>query len=170
MPTLPSAVQATKRPFRMIRGVSTANDLDTAPVNCTASTLTVTEATHAGRVITLNLAAGIAVTLPASTGRGAVYRFFVGTTFTGASSIKVANASDSFLGNAVLFNDGGATVSGFSAVANDDTIDLLGTSNSTGGLIGEYIEIRDVALNLFSVQLVTDAGGTEATPFSATVS
>lgn len=159
-----------KRPFILRAGISNPSDLDTKPVNCTASALTLDKATHAGRVVTLNRAAGIAVTLPAATGSGDVYTLFVGTTFTGASTVKVANASDSMLGTAVLFADGGATVVGFAAAANDDTIDMLGTSNSTGGLVGEWITLTDVAANLWGVQIVSDAGGTEATPFSATVS
>lgn len=147
----------------------------TPALSVTSSTLTVTRAAHAGRTIILNRAAGIAVTLPAATGTGDKYKFVVGTTFTGASTIKVANATDYMIGTAVLFQDGGDTVVGF-ATANtgtvateSDTIDLLGTSNSTGGIKGEIIEIEDIASAQFAVRIVSDAGGTEATPFSAGV-
>lgn len=144
-------------------------------VNCTAATLTVTEALHAGRTITLNLAAGIVVTLPAATGTGNKYRFVVGTTFTGAASIKVASGTDYMIGVATLFQDAGDTVVGF-ATANtgtvateSDTITLFSAGNTTGGFKGAYVEVEDIASAVFAVKYVSDAAGTEATPFSAAV-
>lgn len=145
-----------------------AGSQSNAPVNATASTLTVTKALHANKVVTLNRAAGIAVILPAATGSGDVYKFVVGTTFTGAATIKVTG-DDTMTGTAVLFQDGGDTVVGFATAADSDTIDLLGTANSTGGIKGEVIDLIDIAADLWSVRIVSDAGGTEATPFSATV-
>jgi len=139
-----------------------------APVSATASTLTVTKALHANKVVVLSLAAGIAVTLPAATGSGDEYKFIVGLTFTGAASIKVVG-NDIMKGTAVLFQDGGDAVVGFNTAADSDTIDLLGTANSTGGMIGERIDLIDIAADTWSVRIVSDAGGTEATPFSATV-
>ena len=58
-------------------------------VNATAATLTVTKDLHSGQTVTLNRAGGVAVTLPAATGTGCVYRFVVGTTFTTDGTIKV---------------------------------------------------------------------------------
>lgn len=135
--------------------------------NATAATLTVTEADHEGQTITLNRAGGIAVTLPAATGGGARYRFVVGTTFTSAGTIKVANASDTMAGNAILLADGGDTVVGFAAGATADTITMDGST--TGGIKGALVLLEDVAANLWHVHYVSDASGTEATPFSATV-
>lgn len=139
-----------------------------APVSAGASTLTVTKVLHAGRTVVLSLAAGIAVTLPAATGGGDKYRFVIGLTFTGAASIKVVG-NDIMKGTAILFADGGDTVVGFNTAADSDTIDLFGTANSTGGMIGGYIELEDIAADTWWVRYVSDAGGTEATPFSATV-
>lgn len=170
MPVLPKSSQAGKRPFVMRRGVSTLADLDLAPVSVKSATITLSPELHCGKLVVLNRAAGIAVTLPAATGTGDLYRLHVLATFTGASTIKVASASDEIQGNAVLFADGGATVVGFSAVDNDDTIDMLGTSNSTGGLFGAYYELEDIATGYWRAMIISDAGGTEATPFSATVS
>ncbi len=116
-------------------------------------------------------AAGIAVTLPAATGSGDVYTLQVGTTFTGASTVKVnaTPGTDVMQGTAILFADGGDTVVGFATAATADTIDLLGTANSTGGIVGATITLVDCASGIWSVRYVSDAGGTEATPFSATV-
>jgi hypothetical protein len=136
--------------------------------NATAATLAVTEADHEGQTITLNRAAGIAVTLPASTGGGAKYRFVVGTSITSNSTtIKVANASDVMTGTAILFQDAGDTVVGFATVAASDTITMDGST--VGGLKGAHVMLEDIALNLWHVHYVSDASGTEATPFSATV-
>jgi hypothetical protein len=139
-----------------------------APVNVTGSSVALTSALHAGKVVTLNRAAGIAVTLPAATGSGDKYRLLVGTTFTGAATVKVVG-NDIMKGTALLFQDSADTVVGFATAADSDTIDLLGTANSTGGIAGESIELIDIAADTWYVNIVSDAGGTEATPFSATV-
>lgn len=139
------------------------------PVDATAATLTVTQATHAGRVVNLNRAAGIAVTLPAASGSGAVYKFLVGTAVTSnTTTIKVPSASETMTGSAYVVSDGAAAVLGYRTGATADTITLDGST--TGGLKGDIITVTDVAANLFMVQALTAATGTEATPFSATVS
>ena len=164
------APQGNKRPYMLRKGIARQADLDLKPVVITSATKTLNRDEHAGRLIILNRAAGIAVTLPAATGTGDTYSFHVLASFTGAASVKVASASDELQGNAVLFADAGATVVGFAAVDNDDTIDMFGTANSTGGLLGAYYELQDIASGFWRVSIVSDAGGTEATPFSATVS
>lgn len=132
------------------------------------TSLALTAPLHANRVVYVTDVAA-AYTLPAATGTGNVYTIVLGATITGASTIKVASSADTMIGNAVLFQDGGATVNGFAAAAGDDTVDLLGTSNSTGGMLGAIYKFRDVASTLWHVEIVSDAGGTEASPFSATV-
>lgn len=139
-------------------------------VNATASTLAVTSAIHAGKTVTLNRAAGIAVTLPAASGSGDKYRFVVGTTVTSNSTtIKVANSSDAVQGfSMVVSDDAGGPVKGFIASAGtDDTVTFNGTT--TGGYIGDVAEFEDVAANVWEVTVRGKATGTEATPFSATV-
>jgi hypothetical protein len=59
-------------------------------------------------------------------------------------------------------------VKGFIASAgSDDTITWNGTT--TGGYVGDMIEIEDIASGLFQVKVLGKATGTEATPFSAAV-
>ena len=143
--------------------------LSAAPVNATAATLAVTQTSYAGTIVTLNRAAGIAVTLPAATGTGSVYRFLVGTSVTSNSTtIKVANATDVMTGSAYVISDNSAAVLGYRTASSDDTITLNGTT--TGGLKGDLITITDVGTGLFAVSVFSAATGTEATPFSATVS
>lgn len=137
-------------------------------VNVTAATVTITAASHAGAVVTLNRAAGIAVTLPAASGSGYRYRFIVGTTVTSnTTTIKVANTSDSFVGNAIQSQDAGPTLQMWEAVAGDDTITFNGST--TGGIAGDEVEVIDIGTNKFFVRVIGAATGVEATPFSATV-
>lgn len=132
------------------------------------ATATLTEADHAGKVIVLARAAGVTVTLPASTGNGAKYTFVVRTTVTSNNDIiKVANTSDSFLGRALACADGGNGVNGWEVVAGDDTVTLNGST--TGGYAGDTIELIDIGSNKFAVNAFLNQTSTEATPFSATV-
>lgn len=138
-------------------------------VSATAATLTVTAASHAGRTVLLDRAAGQAVTLPAATGSGNAYSFFVVTTITSNSTtIKVADATDVMAGVAIVANDTDASASIFETTSTSDTITFDGTT--TGGIRGATVELQDVALNLWSVRVIGAATGSEATPFSATVS
>jgi hypothetical protein len=144
-------------------------DVSARIVDCTASTLALVEATHEGKIVTLNRAAGVAVTLPVSTGGGAVYKIIVGTTFTGAATVKVPVASvATFIGTATLYADGGATVVGFAAGGTDDTL-TMAADNATGGIAGAHMVFTDVAVAVWHVAYVSDAAASEVTPFSATV-
>ncbi len=139
-------------------------------VNCTASTLTVTEALHNNKIIVLDRAAGIAVTLPTAAA-GLNFEFIVKTTFTGAASIKSVVGTDIMIGHAIMGNNTDNTVVNWQAVAANtyDTIDLLGTGNSTGGMAGQRIRIEGLAASLWYVEIIGDAAGSEATPFADTV-
>lgn len=137
-------------------------------VSVTASTVAVEPNAYGGVPIVLDRAAGIAATLPAATGSGARYEFYVATTVTSnTTTIKVANASDTMRGNAIVGQDGGDILVLFEAGATADTVTLNGTT--TGGLLGDFVILTDMKANLWHVRAVLAATGTEATPFSATV-
>lgn len=145
-------------------------DTSSLVVDVTASTLAVTAAAHNGKTIVLDRAAGIAVTLPVASA-GLKFKFVVKTTFTGAASIKSVAGADIMIGHAIMGNDTDNTVVNWQSVAGstNDTIDLLGTANSTGGMAGQIIEVEGLAANLWYVRIVGDAAGTEATPFANSV-
>jgi hypothetical protein len=133
------------------------------------SALIMTQAAHDGKIICLDTAAGSTVTLPASTGGGAVYRFLVTVTATsGSHIIKVANASDEYRGYVVQDSDSAVAPNIWWAADNNDTITL---NRTTSGLAaqGEYFEIVDATLNHFFVQGYSQANGVEITPFSSGV-
>lgn len=152
------------------REINRTCDVSDRIVNATAATLTVTEKDHSGKTIVLDRAGGIAVTLPAASA-GQRYRFIVKTTFTGAASIKSATGADIMIGHALMGNNTDNTVVDWQSVAasTNDTIDLFGTANSTGGIEGQEITIEGLGTNLWFVEMRGDAAGTEATPFANTV-
>jgi hypothetical protein len=132
----------------------------------TTATLAVTADAYNGQTINLSRAAGIVVTLPAATGTNAVYKFVVTTAVTTNNYIiQVANATDTMNG---LASVAGTTGSVFSTLPASDTITMSGTT--TGGLIGSYVQITDVATGEFLVTSALVGSGTPATPFSAAVS
>lgn len=137
-------------------------------VPVTAATLTVTALEHLGKIIYLNRAAGITVTLPAATGTGNMYRFWVGVAVTSNNDIiKVANASDTMQGTLVLALAAGGAPFTETAGGTDDTITMNGTT--TGGLIGSYVELVDRATNVWALFGTLAGSGTLASALSATV-
>jgi len=133
------------------------------------SALTLTVAAHDGKTILLDTAAGSTVTLPAASGTGAIFRFWISTTATSNSHIiKVANASDTMKGIISALSDGADNMVGWLAAAASDTITFNRTTTGTAA-VGQYVEIQDIATNVFAVSGLIAQTGTEATPFSATV-
>jgi len=135
-------------------------------------TLTVTKALHAGKTINFGKLTGTIATLPAATGSGDVYEFVIGITATSnANIIKVANATDVMDGSVNLQQDtdGDGTLKMWRADAGDDTMTFAGAA-TTGGIKGGRIRCVDYAAGFWSCQAYTQSGGgSEATPFSATV-
>lgn len=134
------------------------------------SAITLTIADHSGKLIALDTAAGTTATLPAASGSGAKFRFYVSVLATSNSHIvKVANATDVFIGMIFSMDDTSDNAVAFAAAATSDTITLNRTT--TGSVSkGEYIEIEDIASGIFLVRGFITNSGTPATPFSATVS
>lgn len=148
--------------------INRAADVSTRVVNLTAATLAITELAHDGKIVTVNKADGTAITLPVATGSGAKIKFFIGTTITSVgTTIKVADATDIMYGAVIASNDASDAANIWKAGGTDDTITLNG--GSTGGYIGDQIELTDVATNTWMVSGVLKQTGTESTPFSATV-
>jgi len=136
----------------------------------------VTSEEHAGRTLLLGDVGGdtlVTLTLPAATGTGDIYKFIVSVVNTSNYVIKVADATDTIDGQVIVQNDttegGTASVIGWKADGTDDTITLNGTTTG-GASIGDYVELIDIAANQYTVSGMLQASGTEATPFSATVS
>lgn len=132
-------------------------------------------AADAGSTTKLDTVTGSVVTLPAATGTGNKYKFLVTVLATSNSHVvKVANATDFFIGMITGVSDDPATVKGWIAAnsgtvaTNSDTVTLnRGTTGSVS--VGEWIEVEDVATATWAIRGLISQTGTEATPFSAGV-
>lgn len=138
------------------------------PITVTAST-TLSKKTHAGTIVNASAAAGMTLTLPASTGKGDTYVVRVKTTVTSNNLIiAVANATDVMTGYALLAQDSADTAVMFETASTSDTITMNGSTK--GGIVGDLIELVDADSGFWQVRVIGSATGTEATPFSAAVS
>lgn len=150
--------------------INAVADVSGRLINLADTALTLTAATHGERIVTLShTGAASTVTLPAATGTGNIYRFIVAAVNTSNHVIKVANATDVMEGIAWMAADGGNTTVGWESGASDDTITLNGTTTG-GAAIGDMVELIDYASGKWGVKAFLTGTGTEATPFSATVS
>ncbi len=136
-----------------------------APVAETSSSLTLTQPLHAGRVVAWDIAGTSTITLPAATGTGDAYTIFVGTTATGDHIIQAASSADSIGGGVAIATDIGGVV--MLTAATTDTITMSGTT--TGGVLGSWVRLTDVASGKFMLEGFLVSTGAEATPFSAAV-
>jgi hypothetical protein len=135
-----------------------------------SATLSITAAAHHGKTIYVTKTDGWNATLPTPV-VGMKFRIVLGATIATASTIKSVSGAHIMIGNALMGNDTDNTTVLWQAVAAStfDTIDLLGTANSTGGIAGQEITIEAMSSTLWFVRIVGDAAGTEATPFANTV-
>lgn len=142
--------------------------LDTASklVTVAAATtqLTVTKALHDGRIIQLQSTAGLAVTMPAATGSGAIYTFQVITAISGGNvTIDAKTNAANYYGLVNQVKDGSALAT-YSTTATSNLLTFNG--GTTGGLAGDLVEVIDVATNVFNLYSISKATGTVATPIS----
>ncbi len=150
------------------------NALSKAPLVLDVATITL-DSSKANIPLILDRLAGVVVTLPAATGTGDTYKFYVKTTVTSnVYKIQVANGIDIMSGVA-FGSDDETPLSGtptaidmWIAGASDDTITMDGSTK--GGKKGNHIEILDMASGMFHVRAVLTQTATEVTPFSNAVS
>lgn len=138
----------------------------TQPIAKTAS-FTLDRNVHEGNWVVCNAAAGMTVTLPASTGKGDTYLLAVGTTVTSNNFIvQVANGTDVINGGVSISTD----VAGITMLASgtDDTITMNGSTK--GGVKGSFVKLHDISAGLWLLEGFLVSTGAEATPFSAAVS
>ena len=119
-------------------------------------------------VYVVNAAAGAEVTLPPATGSGFRYTFIVGTKLTSNTNvIQVANSDDIMQGVVIGAAESDDSVNGWEAASDSDTITMDGST--TGGIVGDRVELVDMAENVWAVNGIIQQTGNEATPFSAAV-
>lgn len=142
--------------------------LGQTPVNITATPAVLTVAANANRVHTISVTP-VVVTLPASSGSGNTYRFYIKTAATATeSTIKVANATDVLKGIVFCATTTSDNAESFITTATSDSLEMNGTTK--GGVVGDWYEFTDVSTGFYSVRGFSAPTGTEVTPFDATVS
>lgn len=147
--------------------ITRATDLSTRLVSLTG-TDAITESEHEGRDCYITGTDAATYTLPEATGSGARYKFIMGQVNTNGTVFVVADtANANFIGSVNSLDLDAAAQGAFGAPANCDTITLNGTT--TGGALGDMIELVDVATDVWQVfgQLQVPTGSDPATPFSA---
>jgi hypothetical protein len=143
-------------------------DVSTRVVSITA-TGSITEAANEGKRNLLNASALVTLTMPASTGSGARYRFIVGTVNTSNYVIQKAG-SDVFSGQVQIWDrDAATSVSFFDAAgsSSSDVFTLNGTTTG-GSRVGDWVEFADDAAGIWTVTgvLSCPTSSNPATPFA----
>ena len=160
---------------------------NTGPANVidADSTVALTVATHAGRIVHNDAAGAVTYTLPAVNATadsavagpgpdinnlnnvGATFTILNSITKTGDLVVQVANSTDVMSGGAFFIDDSSDNVVGFETVAASDTITLDGST--TGGVTHATIVCTVLATGLWTVSVDSGGTGNLATPFSAAV-
>jgi hypothetical protein len=160
-------------PFGILATAAELNrsaDVSTRVVTITA-TGAITEAANEGKINLLGEVGGDAIvtlTLPASTGGGARYKFYISVVNTSTYVIQKAG-SDVFTGMARIWDmDAATTESIYDAIGttSSDVATFTGTTN--GGRIGDWIEFVDILAGFWAVESSSHcvAGSNPATLFS----
>jgi hypothetical protein len=131
------------------------------PIALTTTT-TVDRDSHLDTVLLLNRAGGFVTTLPAATGSGDVYRFYVQTTVT--ADMTIAALTTDIIQGAIIVGTA-ATAGTMAATATSDKLTMNGST--TGGLLGSYVEFTDVVSGAWVVRGALVSTGAAATPFAA---
>ena len=150
------------------------------------SSVSLTVADHAGRIVHNDAAGAVTYTLPATNANsdsavagpgadfnnlnnvGATIEIFSSITKTGDLVVQVANATDVMVGSAVFIDDSSDNVVGFETASTSDTSTLNGST--TGGVTFSKIVCTVLASGKWKVDVISGCTGTPATPFSAAVS
>lgn len=136
-----------------------------------SKTLTVVD--NNNDIVLLDTASGgTTITLPAATGSGASFRFVISALATSPAGhiVKVGNTSDTLKGIvAVVGTLPAGTATAFATDATSDTLTLNAGNKTGNAAVGEYIDVVDIATNVWHISGFASCSGTPATPFSATV-
>lgn len=142
---------------------------DIADVVTLVATGALTAAEHANRRLLLGEVGGnalVTLDLPAATGSGDRYEFWISVVNTSNYVIEVDSASATIDGS-INSVEGGASYSWSSAAASD-TLTFNGTTSGGAG-IGDWLELVDIATNQWAVRGQMTHSGIQVTPFSAAV-
>jgi hypothetical protein len=135
-------------------------------VNTTATLLSLTQAAHANRIVTVSSTSPIAITLPAASGTGNTYTLVQLAAATATSHTYKALGTDVLQGVAWVSTTSTDNAEAFATSATSDKVSVNGTT--TGGIVGDKWVFVDVASGKWNVQGYISQTGNTATPFSET--
>lgn len=122
-----------------------------------------------GKTYLFNRAAGSTLTLPAAAGTGGVIKVFVTVTTTSAADKVLANSTADYMIGNIIGQTGGTPAQFSATAATDHALQMpFAGSQPSGGFVGDWFELQDIAANLWSVKGMFQAGTTPTSPFSAT--
>ena len=167
---------------------SKAGFITTGPANVVDadSSVSLTVATHSGKIVHNDAAGTVTYTLPATNANsdsavagpgadlnnlsniGASFEIFASITKTGDFVVQVANANDVMVGGAKFIDDSSDNMVGFETASTSDTITLNGST--TGGVTFAKVTCTAISSTQWKVDVESGCTGTPATPFSAAVS
>lgn len=127
----------------------------------------ITAATHDGKTLTMGTT-DVNATLPAATGTGARFRFVVtGVPATTSHTIACAG-SDEFNGHCIQTDvDTSDTLASYPALVADN-FDLFTMNGTTsGGLVGDVVEVEDVASGVWALRAFINSSGSVGSPLSS---
>lgn len=146
-----------------------------AVVSVTAATLSLTQALHAGKVITLDKVDGIDLTLPEATGSGDVYFIVLGTALTSDTiTITTADTTNAdFVGQVTAVDLDAATaptVYQSLQASGNDVITMNRTTQGGLNIGADWYRLTDIKADVWHVEgnFLVPAGSNPATPFSST--
>ena len=164
---------------------SKAGFITTGPANVVDadSSVSLTVASHAGKIVHNDAAGAVTYTLPATNANsdsavagpgadlnnlsnvGAKFTIVNSITKTGDLVVQVANATDVMTGTAIIVDtDTNDNTEGFMTASTSDTITLNGST--TGGVTHATIECTVLASGKWKVDVISGCTGTPATPFT----
>lgn len=133
------------------------------PITLTAAT-SLKRNVHKGALLVIDSTTGRIQTLPASTGKGDEYLFYVATTVSSGDHVVAALTTDIIQGSVAVATDiAGVTCP---TTATSDKITMNGSTS--GGLAGSFLRLVDAKAGQWMVTGTLVSSGAEATPFSAT--
>ncbi len=151
-----------------IGGVAPALVSGNAPVVVAAATttLTLSPTLHARRLVCVQSTGGLAITPPAATGTGDIYKIVCVAAISGGNltlDAKAGNASDVLTGWIQSYK--ATTFTPYPTASNSNLITFDGSTKG-GAAIGDWFEIQDIALHEWLVLGYTIQSGTIASMFS----
>lgn len=155
----------------VMQEVSGGSNFVLSPAAIAAGSTKTLTAANAGATTLLDTNSGSVVTLPAATGTGNTFKFFVSVATTSAAHKILTGAADNVVGLLIGQNSNTAKVfQGTSASAYRSLQMPFAGTQPSGGLQGDWFEFIDTAANTWFVKGAYSAGTTPTTPFSTATS